>query len=83
MKTIAAFMNTNGGKLIIGISDKGEYVGIDKDRLQTNDKFQLFLTNSIRLQILSKSDPLKSSSGEEAISLKGCSYSLPTSITPC
>ncbi|MDB3918006.1 ATP-binding protein, partial [bacterium] len=51
MKTIAAFMNTNGGKLIIGISDKGEYVGIDKDRLQNNDKFQLFLTNSIKVSI--------------------------------
>jgi len=51
MKTIAAFMNTNGGKLVIGISDKGECVGIDKDRLKTNDKFLLFLTNSIKNSI--------------------------------
>ncbi|MBX9893139.1 MAG: ATP-binding protein [Chitinophagaceae bacterium] len=30
-KTIAGFMNANGGKLIIGISDKGEILGLEND----------------------------------------------------
>ena len=30
-KTIAAFMNSNGGKLFIGVDDNGEVLGLDKD----------------------------------------------------
>ncbi|WP_163769896.1 AlbA family DNA-binding domain-containing protein, partial [Proteus mirabilis] len=30
-KTIAGLMNANGGKLIIGISDKGEILGLEND----------------------------------------------------
>ena len=30
-KTIAAFANTSGGKLVIGISDKKQIIGIDAD----------------------------------------------------
>ena len=47
MKSIAAFMNTNGGKLVIGVSDNGEYVGIDKDRLETDDRFKIYLHEAI------------------------------------
>jgi hypothetical protein len=31
LKTIAAFLNTDGGTLLIGISDSGEVKGLDKD----------------------------------------------------
>jgi hypothetical protein len=31
LKTIVAFLNTEGGKLIIGINDEGEFIGIEKD----------------------------------------------------
>ncbi len=31
MKTIAAFLNTDGGKLFIGVEDKGKILGIDND----------------------------------------------------
>lgn len=30
-KTIAGFMNANGGKLIIGVDDHGEILGVEKD----------------------------------------------------
>lgn len=30
-KTIAAFLNTEGGQLVIGVSDKGEAIGLDAD----------------------------------------------------
>jgi ATP-dependent DNA helicase RecG len=32
LKTICAFANTSGGKLIIGINDKGEIVGVENSK---------------------------------------------------
>jgi superfamily I DNA and/or RNA helicase/very-short-patch-repair endonuclease len=31
LKTVVAFMNSEGGKLIVGVSDNGEILGLDKD----------------------------------------------------
>ena len=31
LKTIAAFLNTDGGTLLIGVSDSGEIIGLEKD----------------------------------------------------
>lgn len=43
IKTVVAFINTNGGKIYIGIEDDGTLIGIDN-----SDKVLLTLTNSIR-----------------------------------
>jgi len=48
LKTLAAFMNSNGGDLFIGISNKGEVLGIENDRFENTDKFLLHLTNIIK-----------------------------------
>ena len=48
LKTIAAFLNTDGGKLFIGISDRGEVLGIEKDGFPNHDKYQLHLYNLIK-----------------------------------
>lgn len=48
LKTIAAFLNTEGGTLLIGVSDHGNIFGIEKDRFQSNDKFNLHFTNLIK-----------------------------------
>jgi hypothetical protein len=48
LKTIAAFLNTGGGKLLIGVSDGGNIVGIKKDGFPNNDKYQLHLYNLIK-----------------------------------
>lgn len=32
LKTICAFANTNGGKIIIGISDEGNIIGVKKQQ---------------------------------------------------
>jgi len=49
LKTISAFNNGKGGKLFIGVSDKGEPIGLDDDykslKINTNDKFQIHLRN--------------------------------------
>ena len=51
LKTIAAFVNSNGGTLIIGVSDDGTPVGIDADKFPNEDKMYLHLVNLIRDRI--------------------------------
>ena len=48
LKTIAAFLNTEGGDLLIGVSDDGAIVGIEKDRLESDDKFMRHLAQVVR-----------------------------------
>lgn len=51
LKTIVAFLNSKGGNLFIGISNKEEVIGIEKDRFENLDKFNLHLTNIIKEKI--------------------------------
>jgi type I restriction enzyme R subunit len=48
LKTIAAFLNTEGGDLLIGVADDGSIVGIEKDQLETHDRFMRHLTQVVR-----------------------------------
>ena len=48
LKTIAAFLNTEGGDLLIGVEDDGSIVGIERDQLETDDKFMLHLSQVVR-----------------------------------
>ena len=48
LKTIAAFLNTDGGDLLIGVSDNGSVVGIERDQLENDDKFMLHLAQVVR-----------------------------------
>ncbi len=48
LKTIAAFLNTEGGDLLIGVADDGEVLGIAHDRLDDEDKFMLHLAQVVR-----------------------------------
>ena len=51
LKTIAAFLNTNGGTLIIGVDDSGSVLGLENDyetvSKKSSDGFILTLTNLI------------------------------------
>jgi CRP-like cAMP-binding protein len=51
LKTIAAFLNSEGGTLLIGVNDDGEPVGLEKDGFKNDDKTSLFLINLIREHI--------------------------------
>lgn len=48
-RTVAGFLNTNGGTLVIGIADNGSLVGLDDDyatlKKKDRDGFELFLTD--------------------------------------
>lgn len=48
IKTIAAFLNTDGGRLLIGIADDGEIIGIEKDRFDSDDRFLLYFTTAVK-----------------------------------
>ena len=50
-KTIAAFLNSDGGILLVGVSDDGQLLGLDADRFENEDKMLLFLTNTIKSQL--------------------------------
>mgnify|MGYP001585020203 CR=1 FL=1 len=51
LKTLVAFLNSNGGTLLIGMSDNGEISGIEKDKFENNDRFNRHLTNLIKERI--------------------------------
>jgi hypothetical protein len=48
LKTVAAFLNTEGGDLLIGVADDGQVVGIEHDRLESDDKFMRHLSQVVR-----------------------------------
>jgi len=48
IRTIAGFLNTNGGTLMVGVSDDGTSVGLDVDGFENEDGLLLHLTNLIR-----------------------------------
>jgi hypothetical protein len=48
LKTIAAFLNTEGGDLLIGVADDGSVVGIEHDQFENGDKFMLHLAQVVR-----------------------------------
>ncbi len=48
LKTIAAFLNTEGGDLLIGVADDGSIVGIERDQLENDDKFMRHLAQVVR-----------------------------------
>jgi len=51
LKTIAAFMNSDGGILLIGVNDDGKIVGIEADDFASEDKCSLHCKNLINTHI--------------------------------
>ncbi len=58
LKTIVAFMNSNGGTILIGVEDSGKIMGIEKDKFESKDNYSLHLTNVIKTKIGKKFFPL-------------------------
>ena len=48
LKTIAAFLNSEGGVLVIGVEDNGDICGIEHDGFPNDDKFRLHLYNYLQ-----------------------------------
>jgi type I restriction enzyme R subunit len=48
LKTIAAFLNTAGGDLLIGVADDRTVTGIEQDRFENDDEFMRHLAQVVR-----------------------------------
>ena len=48
LKSIVAFLNTDGGVLLIGVADAGDILGTEADQFQNDDKYLLHVNNRIR-----------------------------------
>jgi hypothetical protein len=48
LKTIAAFLNSWGGILLIGVDDNKNITGIEADKFENDDKALLFLTSLVK-----------------------------------
>jgi type I restriction enzyme R subunit len=48
LKTVAAFLNTEGGDLLIGVADDRSIVGIERDQFENDDRFMLHLSQVVR-----------------------------------
>jgi len=61
-KTICAFLNSSGGILLVGVSDKGEVIGLDEEikkfHKSLNDKFLLHFKNKLKDNIGEQYYPL-------------------------
>lgn len=51
LKTLVAFLNTDGGTLLVGVADDGTIRGADEESFANRDKMGLHLTNLIASQI--------------------------------
>ncbi len=51
LKTLAGFLNTNGGMLIVGVSDDGSPLGIQVDGFANEDKMALHLANMVKARL--------------------------------
>ena len=47
LKTLAGFLNTQGGSLVIGVSDEGTPLGVEADGFPDEDKMSLHLVNIV------------------------------------
>ncbi|MGB2958214.1 MAG: ATP-binding protein [Bacteroidota bacterium] len=51
LKSVAAFLNTDGGTLLVGVSDQGEVLGIELDKFPDSDKYLLHFANLLKRSI--------------------------------
>lgn len=79
LKTIAAFLNTHGGYVIIGVNDQGEPLGLEIDDFPNEDKMNLHLVNLLRQRLGSQHlvhvDLSFESVGDKRVLLVKCSPS--------
>jgi hypothetical protein len=51
LKTVVAFLNTDGGTLLVGVADSGKIVGCSPDGFRNDDKYLLHVNNLIQQRI--------------------------------
>lgn len=51
LKTVVAFLNSDGGHLLVGVADDGEILGTSIDKFQNEDKYLLHVNNLLKSAI--------------------------------
>ena len=51
MKTIIAFLNSDGGTLLVGVGDDGSLIGIETDGFVNTDRFYQHYSNLVKAYI--------------------------------
>ena len=51
LKSVAAFLNSDGGVLLVGVEDNGDILGIEADNFENEDKYLLHVNNLIQQHI--------------------------------
>jgi DNA-binding response OmpR family regulator len=51
LKTVAAFLNTSGGRLVVGVDDSGQALGTELDAFENDDKYLLHVNNRLKQHI--------------------------------
>jgi len=51
LKTVVAFLNSNGGHLLVGVDDSSQVLGLEADRFANEDKYLLHVNNLINQHI--------------------------------
>ena len=51
LKSVAAFLNSDGGVLLVGVRDDGDILGIEADNFENADKYLLHVNNRIQQHI--------------------------------
>jgi type I restriction enzyme R subunit len=79
LKTVAAFLNTEGGDLLIGVADDRSIVGIGPDAFESEDKFMLHLSHVVQSALGDRAgtciDPKMQVVQSKAICLVSCQRS--------
>ena len=51
LKSVAAFLNSEGGVLLVGVEDNGNILGIESDNFDNDDKYLLHVNNRLQQHI--------------------------------
>ncbi|MGD9054975.1 MAG: response regulator [Desulfobacterales bacterium] len=51
LKSVVAFLNTDGGVLLVGVADDGDILGIEADQFDNQDKYLLHVNNCLQQHI--------------------------------
>ncbi len=57
LKTVAGYLNTEGGVLLVGVADDGEPIGLEKDGFRSEDRLLLHWVNLLRASLGAESTP--------------------------
>ena len=58
IKAATAFMNSDGGTLLIGVGDDGAILGVERDKFESDDRCRLHLKNLVNQHIGAEFSPL-------------------------